>query len=85
VFGMLYNPWRAVIQFLGTLVVLSTIDWKLLLGGLAVLPIAWLTHRTWIAKIRPMFRDVRRTRQTVDAHSTEVFGGMRVVRAPAGL
>ena len=81
VFGMLYNPWRAVIQFLGTLVVLSTIDWKLLLGGLAVLPIAWLTHRTWIAKIRPMFRDVRRTRQTVDAHSTEVFGGMRVVRA----
>ena len=81
VFGMLYNPWRAMIQFLGTLAVLSTIDWKLLLGGLAVLPIAWLTHRTWIAKIRPMFRDVRRTRQTVDAHSTEVFGGMRVVRA----
>ena len=81
VFGMLYNPWRAIIQFLGTLVVLSTIDWKLLLGGMAVLPVAWLTHRTWIAKIRPMFRDVRRTRQTVDAHSTEVFGGMRVVRA----
>lgn len=81
VFGMLYNPWRAIIQFVGTLVVLTTIDWKLLLGGLAVLPVAWLTHRTWIAKIRPMFRDVRRTRQTVDAHSTEVFGGMRVVRA----
>ncbi len=81
VFGMLYNPWRAVIQFLGTLVVLATIDWKLLLGGMAVMPVAWLTHRTWIAKIRPMFRDVRRTRQTVDAHSTEVFGGMRVVRA----
>jgi len=81
VFGMLYNPWRAVVQFLGTLVVLSMIDWKLLLGGMAVLPVAWLTHRTWIAKIRPMFRDVRRTRQTVDAHSTEVFGGMRVVRA----
>ncbi len=81
VFGMLYNPWRAAIQFLGTLLILATIDWKLLLGGMLVLPVVWLTHRTWISRIRPMFRDVRLTRQHVDSHSTEVFGGMRVVRA----
>ncbi|MEM1446763.1 MAG: ABC transporter ATP-binding protein, partial [Planctomycetota bacterium] len=81
VFGMIYNPWRAVIQFLGTLLVLSTIDWKLLLGGLAILPIVWITHRTWIGRIRPMFRDVRKTRELIDGHSTEVFGGMRIVRA----
>ncbi|MEM8737145.1 MAG: ABC transporter ATP-binding protein [Planctomycetota bacterium] len=81
VFGMIYNPWRAVIQFLGTLVVLSAIDWKLLIGGLAILPVVWLTHRTWIARIRPMFRDVRKTREHTDGHSTEVFGGMRIVRA----
>ena len=81
VFGMIYNPLRAIIQFAGTLAVLTLIDWKLLLGGLCILPIVWLTHRTWIARIRPMFRAVRRTRQTIDGHSTEVFGGMRVVRA----
>jgi ATP-binding cassette subfamily B protein/subfamily B ATP-binding cassette protein MsbA len=81
VFGMLYNPVKAVIQFSGTLLVLTLIDWKLLLGGLCILPVVWLTHRTWIARIRPMFRDVRRSRQTIDGHSTEVFGGMRVVRA----
>ncbi len=81
VFGMVYNPLRAIIQFAGTLAVLTFIDWKLLLGGLCILPIVWFTHRTWIARIRPMFRAVRRTRQTIDGHSTEVFGGMRVVRA----
>ena len=81
IFGMIYNPLGALIQFSGTLVVLALIDWKLLLGGLCILPIVWLTHRTWISRIRPMFRAVRRTRQTIDGHSTEVFGGMRVVRA----
>lgn len=81
VFGMIYNPLRAIIQFIGTLIVLTTIDYKLLLGGLAILPIVWITHRTWIGRIRPMFRDVRKTRQHIDGHSTEVFGGMRIVRA----
>ena len=32
VFSMLYNPWRAVVQFLGGLVVLAWVDWRLLLG-----------------------------------------------------
>ncbi|MEM9882283.1 MAG: ABC transporter ATP-binding protein [Planctomycetota bacterium] len=81
VFGMVYNPLRAVIQFAGTLLILATIDGRLLLGGACILPIVWLTHRTWIARIRPMFRDVRRTREVIDGHATEVFGGMRVVRA----
>ena len=81
VFGMLYNPWKAAVQFVGTLVVLTLVDWKLLIGGLCVLPITWLTHRTWIGRIRPMFRDVRRTRRRIDGQATETFGGMRVVRA----
>jgi ATP-binding cassette subfamily B protein/subfamily B ATP-binding cassette protein MsbA len=81
IFSMLYNPWRAIIQLLGSLVVLAFVDWKLLLGSLALLPTVWLTHRTWISKIRPIFRDIRTTRQTMDGHATEAFGGMRVVRS----
>ena len=81
IFSMLYNPWRAIIQFLGTLLVLTWVDWRLLMGGLLILPIVWITHRTWINRIRPMFRDVRRSRREIDGHATEVFGGMRVVRA----
>jgi ATP-binding cassette subfamily B protein len=79
-FSMLYNPWRAVIQLIGTLVILAFIDWRLLLGALAIIPVVYLTHLAWISRIRPMWKDIRATRQYVDGHATEAFGGMRVVR-----
>ena len=34
IFSMLYNPWQAVVQFLGGVVVLAWVDWRLLLGAL---------------------------------------------------
>src|SRR5258706_8868833 len=46
-----------------------------------MLPTFWLTHRTWISRIRPIFRNIRSTRQNMDSHATEAFGGMRVVRS----
>jgi ATP-binding cassette subfamily B protein/subfamily B ATP-binding cassette protein MsbA len=81
VFGMFYNPWRAVIQLLGSLCILAWVDWRLLIGAVALLPLVWVTHRTWISRIRPRFRDIRARRELVDAQATETFGGMRVVRA----
>ncbi len=81
VFGMLYNPWRAVIQLLGSMVILASVDWRLLLGSIVLLPGVYLSHRTWISKIRPQFRRIRGQREEVDALATESFGGMRVVRA----
>jgi ATP-binding cassette, subfamily B, bacterial len=81
IFSMLYNPWRAVVQLMGSLVILAFVDWRLLLGSLLLLPTVWLTHRTWIGRIRPIFRDIRTTRQGIDSHATEAFGGMRVVRS----
>ncbi|MBZ0173447.1 MAG: ABC transporter ATP-binding protein/permease, partial [Phycisphaerales bacterium] len=79
-FSMIYNPWRAVIQLIGTLAILTWVDWRLLLGALVFIPIVWISHRTWIERIRPVHRDVRRTRQGIDAQATESFGGIRVVR-----
>ncbi len=81
IFSMMYNPWRAIIQLAGSLIILAFVDWKLLLGSIALLPTVWLTHRTWIGRIRPLFRDIRNTRQQIDSHATEAFGGMRVVRS----
>ncbi|QDT63543.1 ABC transporter ATP-binding protein [Calycomorphotria hydatis] len=81
IFAMLYNPWRALIQLVGSLAILAVVDWRLLIGGLGLLPIVFVTHRTWIRKIRPQHRAVRKTREEVDAQATESFGGMRVVRA----
>ncbi len=81
IFSMLYNPWRAIVQLIGSLIILAFVDWRLLLGSLLLLPTVWLTHRTWIGRIRPIFRDIRNTRQQIDSHATEAFGGMRVVRS----
>jgi ATP-binding cassette subfamily B protein/subfamily B ATP-binding cassette protein MsbA len=81
VFSMIYNPSRAIFQLVGSLVVLAFVNWRLLLGALLLLPTVWLTHRTWINRIRPIFRDIRTTRQGIDAHAAEAFGGIRVVRA----
>ncbi len=81
VFGLLYDPWRAVIQLMGSLIILAWIDWRLLLGALVLVPLVYFTHRTWIGQIRPQFKSVRAQREEVDALATEAFGGSRVVRA----
>lgn len=80
-FGLIYNPWRAIVQLSGTLLILTMVDWRLLLGAIVIMPIVYLTHRAWIARIRPQHRSVRAQREEVDALVTESFGGMRVVRA----
>jgi len=81
VFGLLYNPWRAVIQLIGSLCILAWVDWRLLLGASLLIPAVFFSHRTWLNRIRPRYRDIRARRTEIDAHSTEAFGGMRVVRA----
>jgi ATP-binding cassette subfamily B protein/subfamily B ATP-binding cassette protein MsbA len=81
IFSMLYNPWRAIVQLVGSLIILAMVDWRLLLGSLVLFPVIFLTHRTWIARIRPLYRDIRIQRQDIDSSATEAFAGMRVVRA----
>ena len=81
VFGLMYNPWRAVIQLIGSFLVLAWVDWTLLCGAVVLLPLVFLTHRTWINRIRPQFRAIRKQRELIDAGAAEAFAGMRVVRA----
>ena len=81
VFGMLYNPWRAVIQLMGSFVILAWVDWTLLAGALILLPTVFVTHRAWINSIRPQFRAIRKQREFIDAGAAESFAGMRIVRA----
>jgi ATP-binding cassette subfamily B protein/subfamily B ATP-binding cassette protein MsbA len=81
IFSMLYNPWAAVVQFTGGLIVMAYVDFWLLLWALILLPVMYFSNLTWNRRIRPLFRDVRKQRQEIDSQTTEVFGGMRVVRA----
>ncbi len=81
VFGLLFNPWRAVIQLIGSLAILAWVDWTMLLGAVLLLPTVFVTHRAWINSIRPQFRAIRKQREQIDAGATESFAGMRIVRA----
>ncbi len=80
VFSMMYNPAGAVIQLVGVFIILAYTEWRLLLGALILLPVVFLTHRMWIGRIRPLWRDIRATRAHIDSRVTEAFGGVRVVR-----
>jgi ATP-binding cassette subfamily B protein/subfamily B ATP-binding cassette protein MsbA len=81
IFSLIYNPARAAIQLAGSLIVLAWVDWRMMAAGLVLVPAVYVTHRTWIGRIRPLYRDIRTQRQEIDGQTTEVFGGMRVVRA----
>jgi ATP-binding cassette subfamily B protein/subfamily B ATP-binding cassette protein MsbA len=81
IFSLMFNPWRAVIQLLGGLVALLFIDWHLLLSAVIFVPAVYLSTLIWGRVIRPIFRDLRGRRVELDAKCTEVFSGMRVVRA----
>ena len=81
VFGMLFNPWRAIIQLIGSLAILAWVDWTMLLGAALLLPTVFITHRAWINSIRPQYRVIRKQRELIDASATESFAGMRIVRA----
>jgi ATP-binding cassette subfamily B protein/subfamily B ATP-binding cassette protein MsbA len=78
---LIFHPWRAVVQLVGTLVILAWTDYRMLLGGLLLLPTIWLTHRAWITRIRPVLRDAKYVRTTSDAATTEAFAGVRVLRS----
>ena len=78
-FGMLFNPWQAIVQLIGSIAILAWVDWTLLLGALLLLPTVFLTHRAWINNIRPQFRVIRKQRELIDAGATESFAGMRIV------
>ncbi|PHX77362.1 MAG: ABC transporter ATP-binding protein [Planctomycetaceae bacterium] len=80
VFALIYNPWRSVIQLTGILTILALTDWRLLLGAFLLFPAVMLTHRTWIGRLRPLFRDIRQQVGEVDSTASEAFSGIRVVR-----
>lgn len=53
-----------------------------MLGGLALLPTVFITHRAWINSIRPQLQQSVSRREAIDAAAAETFAGLaRIVRA----
>jgi ATP-binding cassette subfamily B protein/subfamily B ATP-binding cassette protein MsbA len=77
---LVYEPWKAIIQLLGCFAVLAWVDWRLLAGSLALLPVLYFVQRTRVGRIREMAEDALSHDQQLDGQTAELFGGIRVIR-----
>jgi ATP-binding cassette subfamily B protein/subfamily B ATP-binding cassette protein MsbA len=64
--------------------VLLTLNWRLALMALAVIPGAMLLSFTSARRVRPIYRTVRKDVEEIDGRVGETFSGIRVVRAFGG-
>lgn len=75
------SPGVSVVRLLIALGILLSINWRLALMAMAVLPPALLLSLTIAKRVRPIYRSMRRENAEIDARVSETFGGIRVVRA----
>lgn len=78
---LVYEPWKSIIQLVGCFFVLAWVDWRLLAGSLAMLPVLYLAQRTRVGRIRDMAEDALSQDQQLDGQTAELFGGVRVIRS----
>jgi ATP-binding cassette subfamily B protein/subfamily B ATP-binding cassette protein MsbA len=75
------SPTISVIRILVALGVLLTLNWRLALLAMVVMPSAMLMSFTFSRRIRPIYRRVRKDVEEIDGRVGETFSGIRVVRA----
>jgi ATP-binding cassette subfamily B protein/subfamily B ATP-binding cassette protein MsbA len=77
----LMSPTISVIRLLIAMGVLLTLNWRLALTALGVIPGIMLVSFIAARRIRPIYRTIRRDLEHIDGRVGETFSGIRVVRA----
>jgi ATP-binding cassette subfamily B protein len=75
------SPSISIIRLLIAIVVLMTLNWRLALTALAIIPGIMLISFISARRIRPIYRSLRRDAEELDGRVGETFSGIRVVRA----
>ncbi len=75
------SPSLSVIRLVIAITVLMTLNWRLALTALAIIPGAMLLSFASARRIRPIYRAVRKDVELIDGRVGETFMGIRVVRA----
>ncbi len=78
------SPALSIIRLIIAVVVLMTLNWRLALTALAIIPGVMLMSFIFARRIRPIYRAVRKDVEEVDGRVGEAFSGIRVVRAFRG-
>jgi ATP-binding cassette subfamily B protein/subfamily B ATP-binding cassette protein MsbA len=75
------SPAISVIRLLIAVGVLFSLNWRLALTALAIIPGAMLASFVFARRVRPIYRSVRKDAEQIDGRVGETFSGIRVVRA----
>jgi ATP-binding cassette subfamily B protein/subfamily B ATP-binding cassette protein MsbA len=75
------SPAISVIRLVVAVALLLTLNWRLALTALAIIPGVMLMSLTFAKRIRPIYRSLRKDVERIDGRVGETFSGIRVVRA----
>jgi ATP-binding cassette subfamily B protein/subfamily B ATP-binding cassette protein MsbA len=75
------SPSVSVIRLIIAIVVLTSLNWRLALTALAIIPGVMLVSFIAARRVRPIYRSLRKDVERIDGRVGETFSGIRVVRA----
>jgi ATP-binding cassette subfamily B protein/subfamily B ATP-binding cassette protein MsbA len=75
------SPAISLIRLVIAVVVLVTLNWRLALMALAIIPGVMFISFTAARRVRPIYRSMRKDVEQIDGRVGETFSGIRVVRA----
>jgi ATP-binding cassette subfamily B protein/subfamily B ATP-binding cassette protein MsbA len=78
------SPSVSLIRLIIAVAVLLTLNWRLALTALAIIPGVMLVSFTVAKRVRPIYRSMRKDAEHIDGRVGETFSGIRVVRAFGG-
>jgi ATP-binding cassette, subfamily B, bacterial len=78
------SPSVSLIRLIIAVAVLLTLNWRLALTALAIIPGVMLVSFTVAKRVRPIYRSMRKDAELIDGRVGETFSGIRVVRAFRG-
>ncbi len=78
------SPGVAILRLLLAMVILFSLNWKLALTALGIVPPIMILSMIAIRRIRPIYRAIRKDVSYVDGRVGEAFQGIRAVRAFGG-
>jgi ATP-binding cassette subfamily B protein/subfamily B ATP-binding cassette protein MsbA len=75
------SPALSLVRLVIAVGILLTLNWRLAVMAVAVIPGAMLMSFVFARRVRPIYRAVRRDVEAIDGRVGEAFSGIRVVRA----
>jgi ATP-binding cassette subfamily B protein/subfamily B ATP-binding cassette protein MsbA len=78
------SPAISVVRLAIAMAILLSLNWRLALTALAIIPGVMLMSFIFARRVRPIYRSVRKDAEVIDGRVGETFSGIRVVRAFRG-